>query len=59
MLITLSYRTVICQSDAEVYLTGVAPLRAVSYKLHFFLIAMELAIFKIYLVKAESISFVL
>ena len=32
MLITLSRRTVICQSAAEVNLAGVAPLGAVSYR---------------------------
>ena len=32
MLITLSRRTVICQSVLEVWLTGVAPLGAVSYR---------------------------
>jgi hypothetical protein len=32
MLITLSLRTVICQSVAEVYLTGMAPLGAVSHR---------------------------
>ena len=32
MLIGLSRRTVICQSIAEVYLTGVAPLEAVSHR---------------------------
>ena len=31
MLITLSRRTAICQSVAEVLLTGVAPLGAVSH----------------------------
>jgi hypothetical protein len=30
MLITLSHRTVICESVAEVYLTGVALLGAIS-----------------------------
>ena len=36
MLITLSRRTAICQSVAEVYLTGVAPLGAVSLRFNFF-----------------------
>ena len=36
MLITLSRRTVICQSDAEVQLTGVAPLGAGSHRFNFF-----------------------
>ena len=31
MLVILSRRTVTCQSVAEVYLTGVTPLRAVSH----------------------------
>ena len=35
MLITLSRRTVICQSVAEVQLTGVAPLGAVSHRFIF------------------------
>ena len=35
MLITLSRRTAICQSVAEVYLTGVAPLGAVSHRFNF------------------------
>ena len=38
MLITLSRRTAICQSVAEVKLTGVAPLGAVSYIFNFNLI---------------------
>ena len=33
MLITLSRRTAICQSVAEVWLTGVAPLGTVSRRL--------------------------
>ena len=36
MLITLSRRTAICQSVAEVQLTGVAPLVAVSHRFNFF-----------------------
>ena len=36
MLITLSRRTAICQSVAEVQLTGVAPLGAVSHRFNFF-----------------------
>ena len=32
MLITLSRRAAICQSVAEVWLTGVAPLGAVSHR---------------------------
>ena len=32
MLITLSRRTAICQSVAEVYLTGVGPLGAASHR---------------------------
>ena len=35
MLFTLSHRAAICQSDAEVYLTGVAPLGAVSHRFNF------------------------
>ena len=35
MLITLSRRTAICQSAAEVYLTGVAPLGAVRHRFNF------------------------
>ena len=35
MLITLSRRTDICQSVAEVYLTCVAPLGAVSHEFNF------------------------
>ena len=35
MLITLSRRTAICQSVAEVLLTGVAPLGAVSHRFNF------------------------
>ena len=35
MLITLSRRTAIFQSVAEVYLTGVAPLGAVSHRFNF------------------------
>ena len=35
MLITLSRRAVICQPVAEVYLTGVAPLGAVSHRFNF------------------------
>ena len=35
MLITLSRRTAICQSVAEVYLNGVAPLGAVSHRFNF------------------------
>ena len=35
MLITLSYRTPICQSVAEVQLTGVDPFGAVSHKFNF------------------------
>ena len=35
MLITLSRRTAICQSVAEVQLTGVAPLGAVSHRFNF------------------------
>ena len=38
MLITLSRRAAICQSFAEVQLTGVAPLGAVSHRFNFFLI---------------------
>ena len=41
MLITLSRRTAICQSVAEVYLTGVAPLGAVSHRFNFNLITGE------------------
>ena len=33
MLITISRCTAICQSVAEVYLTGVAPLGAVSHRI--------------------------
>ena len=33
MLITLSRRTAICQSVAEVYLTGMFPFGAVGYRL--------------------------
>ena len=36
MLITLSRRTTICQSVAEVWLTAVAPLGAVSHRFNFF-----------------------
>ena len=36
MLITLSRRSAICQSVAEVYLTGVASLGAVSHRFNFF-----------------------
>ena len=32
MLIILSHRTIICQSVSEVQLTGMAPLRTVSYR---------------------------
>ena len=35
MLITLSRRTAICQSVAEVQLTGVAPFGAVSHRFNF------------------------
>jgi hypothetical protein len=35
MLITLSYRTAICQSVAEVKLTGVGPFGAVSHRFNF------------------------
>ena len=35
MLITLSRRTAICQSVAGVYLTGLAPLGAVSHRFNF------------------------
>ena len=35
MLITLSRRTAICQSVAEVWLTGMALLRAVNHRLNF------------------------
>ena len=35
MLITLSRRAAICQSVAQVYLTGVAPLGAVSHRFNF------------------------
>ena len=35
MLIALSLRTTICQSVAEVYLTGVAPLGALNHKFNF------------------------
>ena len=38
MLITLSRRTAICQSVAEVELTGVTPLRAVSHRFNFIII---------------------
>ena len=37
MLITLSRRAAICQSLAEVQLTGLAPLGAVSHRFNFFL----------------------
>ena len=40
MLITLSRRTAICESVAEVYLTGVAPLEAVSNRFNFNLIVL-------------------
>ena len=43
MLITLSHCTAICQSVAEVYLTGVTPLGAVSHILFFFLVYILLA----------------
>ena len=36
MLITLPRRSAICQSVVEVYLTGVAPLEAVSHRFNFF-----------------------
>ena len=36
MLITLFCRAAICQSVAEVYLTGVGPLGAVSHRFNFF-----------------------
>ena len=36
MLIILSRRTAICQLVAELYLTGVTPLGAVSHKFFFF-----------------------
>jgi hypothetical protein len=42
MLITLSRRTVICKSDAEVKLTGVVPLGAVSYRFIFYLLLSSL-----------------
>ena len=35
MLITLSHRNSICQSVAEVQLTGVVPLETVSHRLNF------------------------
>ena len=35
MLITLSRRTAVCQSVAEVQLTGVVPLGAVIHRLNF------------------------
>ena len=35
MLTTLSRRTVMYQSDAEVWMTGVAPLGTVSHRFHF------------------------
>ena len=35
MLITLSRRAAICQSVAEVYLTGVTPMGAVSHRFNF------------------------
>ena len=35
MLITLSPRPAICQSDAEILLTSVFPLRAISHKFNF------------------------
>ena len=38
MLITLSRRVAICQSVAEVQLTGVTPLGAVSHRFNFFII---------------------
>ena len=38
MLITLSRRTAICQSVAEVELTGVAPLGAVGHRINLILI---------------------
>ena len=41
MLITISLRTVICQSVAEVKLTGVAPMGAVSHTFNFNLILIK------------------
>ena len=35
MLITLSRRTTICQSVAEVYMSGVVPLGAVSHRFNY------------------------
>jgi hypothetical protein len=49
MLITLSCRPAICQSVAEVYLTGVAPLGAVSHRFNF----------NIYFTKANWIDHIL
>ena len=41
MLIALSSRTAICQSDAEVLLTGVVSVSAVSHRLLFFYVKLE------------------
>ena len=41
MLITLSRRTAICQSVAEVYLTGVTPLGPVSTDLLLFICSVK------------------
>ena len=51
MLITLSRRTAICQSFADVKLTGVAPLRAVSYKFILILISILLYVISFLLLK--------
>ena len=44
MLIKLSCRTAICQSVVEVYLTGVAPLGAVSNRFNFLIISISIII---------------
>ena len=47
MLITLSHHTDICQSVAEVWLTDVAPMGAVSHRFNLTLIECKLRVIKV------------